>query len=65
MKILELSAQLEDARRGLRETQNALMDVQHAAEVLTQNVTKETHNSKRFLWKTRLSRQNFRTGYGN
>ena len=36
LKILELSSQLEDARRGLRETQNALMDVQHAAEVLTQ-----------------------------
>jgi len=36
MKVLELTSQLEDARRGLRETQNALMDVQHAAEVLTQ-----------------------------
>ena len=33
LKILELTAQLEDARRGLRETQNALLDVQHAAEV--------------------------------
>lgn len=36
LKILELTSQLEDARRGLRETQNALLDVQHAAEVLTQ-----------------------------
>ena len=36
LKILELTSQLEDARRGLRETQNALIDVQHAAEILTQ-----------------------------
>ena len=39
LKILELTSQLEDARRGLRETQNALLDVQHAAEVMRWNLS--------------------------